>query len=68
VGDTVLAEKITQNLFVHLARKATVLAGHETIAGWLCRCAILGSKACFRAGIRRSRREEIGSSLLSVGQ
>ncbi len=41
VGDTGLAEEITQNVFVRLARKATVLAGHETIAGWLRRCAVL---------------------------
>jgi RNA polymerase sigma factor (sigma-70 family) len=63
VGDTGLAEEITQNVFVRLARKATVLAGHETIAGWLHRCAILESKSRFRAEMRRRRREEIAAAL-----
>jgi hypothetical protein len=39
-----------------------VLAGHETIAGWLHRCAILESKARFRAEMRRRRREEIAAA------
>ena len=63
VGDRGLAEEITQNVFVRLARKSTVLAGHETIVGWLHRCAILESKACFRAEMRRRRREEIAAAL-----
>jgi len=63
VGDTGLAEEITQNVFVRLARKATVLASHETIVGWLHRCAILESKARFRAEMRRRRREEIAAAL-----
>ena len=62
VGDTGLAEEITQNVFVHLARKAPALAGHETIAGWLHRSAILESKARFRAEMRRRRREEIAAA------
>ena len=63
VGDTGLAEEITQNVFVHLARKAPALAGHETIAGWLHRSAILESKARFRAEMRRRRREEVAAAL-----
>ena len=63
VGDKGLAEEITQNVFVRLARKATVLASHETIVGWLHRCAILESKARFRAEMRRRRREEIAAAL-----
>ncbi len=63
VGDTGLAEEITQNVFVHLARKAPSLAGHETIAGWLHRSAILESKARFRSEMRRRRREEIAAAL-----
>jgi RNA polymerase sigma factor (sigma-70 family) len=63
VGDTGLAEEITQNVFVHLARKAPSLAGHETIAGWLHRSAILESKARFRAEMRRRRREEVAAAL-----
>jgi RNA polymerase sigma factor (sigma-70 family) len=63
VGDTGLAEEITQNVFVHLARKAPALAGHETIAGWLHRSAILESKARFRSEMRRRRREEVAAAL-----
>ena len=63
VGDTGLAEEITQNVFVQLARKAPALAGHETIAGWLHRSAILESKARFRAEMRRRRREEVAAAL-----
>ena len=63
VGDTGLAEEITQNVFVHLARKAPALAGHETIAGWLHRSAILESKARFRSEMRRRRREEIAAAI-----
>lgn len=63
VGDTGLAEEITQNVFVHLARKAPLLAGHETIAGWLHRSAILESKARFRSEMRRRRREEVAAAL-----
>jgi RNA polymerase sigma factor (sigma-70 family) len=63
VGDTGLAEEITQNVFVQLARKAPALAGHETIAGWLHRSAILESRARFRAEMRRRRREEVAAAL-----
>jgi RNA polymerase sigma factor (sigma-70 family) len=63
VGNTGLAEEITQNVFVQLARKAPALAGHETIAGWLHRSAILESKARFRAEMRRRRREEVAAAL-----
>ena len=63
VGDAGLAEEITQNVFVRLARKAPLLAGHETIAGWLHRSAILESKARFRSEMRRRRREEVAAAL-----
>lgn len=63
VGDPGLAEEITQNVFVSLARKAPRLAGHATIAGWLHRTATLEAKARFRAEMRRRRREEIAATL-----
>ena len=66
VGDTGLAEEITQNVFVHLARKAPSLAGHETIAGWLHRSAILESKARFRSEVRRRRREEVAAAFAEI--
>lgn len=63
VGDAGLAEEVTQNVFVALARKAPRLAGHETLAGWLHRTAILESKARIRAELRRRRREEAAAEL-----
>ena len=58
IGDAGLAEEITQNVFIALARKAPRLAGIETLAGWLHRTAILEAKARTRAELRRKRREE----------
>lgn len=63
VGDSGIAEEITQNVFVALARKAPRLVGHETIAGWLHRTAILESKARIRSELRRRRREETAATL-----
>lgn len=67
VGDAGLAEEITQNVFVTLARKAPRLAGHETIAGWLHRTALLEAKSRFRTEMRRRRREEVAAALAEVG-
>ncbi len=63
VGDSGVAEEITQNVFVALARKAPRLARHETLAGWLHRTAILEAKARIRADLRRQRREEAAAAL-----
>lgn len=66
VGDHGLAEEITQNVFVVLARKAPRLGGMETVAGWLHRTAILEAKARIRSELRRKRREETAAALVSV--
>ena len=58
VGEVGIAEEVTQNVFVALARKAPRLGGLETLAGWLHRTAILEAKARIRSELRRSRREE----------
>lgn len=68
VGDSGMAEEITQNVFVALARKAPRLAGHETLAGWLHRTAILEAKAHIRAQLRRQRREFISADLAALAQ
>ncbi|HAB18554.1 MAG TPA: hypothetical protein DCE44_19205 [Verrucomicrobiales bacterium] len=68
VGDSGIAEEITQNVFVALARKAPRLAGHETLAGWLHRTAILESKARIRAELRRQRRESTAAALAQLEQ
>src|SRR5437667_10911990 len=58
VGDAGLAEEITQNVFIALARKAPRLAGIDTLAGWLHRTAVPEAKARIRAELRRKRREQ----------
>src|SRR5438874_10600784 len=63
VGDAGLAEEITQNVFIALARKAPRLAGIETLAGWLHRTTILEAKARIRAELRRKRREETAAEI-----
>lgn len=66
VGDAGLAEEVTQNVFVALARKAPGLAGYETLAGWLHRTALLESKARIRAELRRQRREQEAAALATA--
>jgi len=58
VGDPGMAEEITQNVFIILARKSPRLAGKETLAGWLHKTAVLESKARIRSEIRRRHRED----------
>ena len=58
IGDAGIAEEVTQNVFVVLARKAPRLGGMETLAGWLHRTTILEAKARVRSELRRLRREE----------
>ena len=58
VGDPGMAEEITQNVFVALARKAPRFVGVETLAGWLHRAAILEAKTTIRSELRRRRRED----------
>ena len=64
LGDSGLAEEVTQNVFVALARKAPRLGGFETLAGWLHRTTILEAKARIRSELRRRRREETAAELV----
>lgn len=65
-GDAGIAEEITQNVFIALSRKAPRLAGHETLAGWLHRTALLESKARLRSEFRRQRREDTAAALAQL--
>ncbi|MFO1458628.1 MAG: sigma-70 family RNA polymerase sigma factor [Verrucomicrobiota bacterium] len=65
-GDSGIAEEITQNVFIALARKAPRLAGHETLAGWLHRTAILEAKSRLRSELRRQRREDTAAALAEI--
>lgn len=65
VGDPGMAEEVTQNVFMALARKAPRLTGLETLAGWLHRTALLEAKARIRAELRRRRREDTAARLAS---
>ncbi len=65
-GDRGLAEEITQDVFVALARKAPRLAGFETLAGWLHHAAVRGSKTRIRSELRRRRREDTAASISAL--
>src|SRR5436309_14549128 len=60
VGDAGLAEEITQNVFIALARKAPRLAGIETLAGWLHRTCGPRSESPHSRGIARSEERRVG--------
>src|SRR5262245_22368821 len=66
LGDPGVAEEVTQNVFVALARKAPRLGGIETLGGWLHRTTILEAKARIRAELRRKRRHEAAAELASI--
>ncbi|MBA4149411.1 MAG: sigma-70 family RNA polymerase sigma factor [Verrucomicrobia bacterium] len=66
VGDSGIAEEITQNVFIALSKKAPRLARVQTLAGWLHRTAILESKARIRSELRRRTREQTAAALAEV--
>jgi RNA polymerase sigma factor (sigma-70 family) len=68
MGDTGIAQEITQNVFLILARKAPRLAGRETLAGWLHLTTILECKARLRAELRRRQREETAAQIQHISR
>ncbi len=57
-GDAHLAEDVAQGVFTDLARKARVLSGHETLAGWLHTSTRYLSHKTLRSQWRRQVREQ----------
>ena len=66
VGNSTLAEEITQNVFIVLARKAPRLSGIRTLGGWLHRTTILEARARVRAELRRGRREKMAGEVAAL--
>ncbi|MCL4178514.1 MAG: sigma-70 family RNA polymerase sigma factor [Verrucomicrobia bacterium] len=63
VGDCGLAEEITQDVFLVLARKAGSLGRYQTIAGWLYQTTLNRVRQRLRSELRRQRRESIAAEL-----
>ena len=58
LGDAGLAEEVTQNVFVALARKAPFLSRDVAFAAWLHKTTLLEARHRLRGELRRKRREE----------
>jgi len=63
VSDRGVAEEITQNVFLTLARKGKSLDEHPTLAGWLYRTTINKSRERKRTESRRIKREHLAASV-----
>ena len=57
-GDHAAAQDISQTVFAVLARKASDLAGHPALGGWLYRAAVLESSKYYRTESRRLKHLE----------
>src|SRR5215468_7348793 len=63
VCDSHLAEDVTQNAFVALAKSAVQLADRPTLAGWLHRTAQNIAAQTVRTDVRRRAREQEASAM-----
>ena len=58
VREPLMAEEITQAVFIILARKADALGDHTILPGWLCRTARYASANALTIQRRRQHREQ----------
>jgi RNA polymerase sigma factor (sigma-70 family) len=63
VGDRGVAEEVTQNVFIELARSAGKLGRHPTISGWLHRTTLNKARERLRSELRRQHREQVAVNL-----
>src|SRR5437773_7452885 len=63
IGDAGLAEEVTPNVFVALARKAPFLSRDVALAAWLHKTTLLEARHRLRTELRRKRREETAIAL-----
>src|SRR5437773_705266 len=63
IGDAGLAEEVTPNVFVALARKAPFLSRDVALAAWLHKTTLLEARHRLRKELRRKRREEAAVAL-----
>jgi uncharacterized protein (TIGR03435 family) len=68
VGQPHLAEEITQNVFIILARKAGTIGDGVILPGWLCRTARNVSSETLRNLRRREKREQEAQMQIVINQ
>src|SRR5438552_8666184 len=68
LGDAGLAEEVTQNVFVALARKAPFLGRDAPLAAWLHKTTLLEARHRLRKELRRKRRDRKSTRLNSSHQ
>lgn len=57
-GNAALAQDVVQGVFTDLARKASAVARHETVVGWLHTATRFAAAKAVRAEVRRQGREQ----------